>query len=115
MIVSIIKIFMAPDNKNEILEILHSVKVRTEGRSGCLGCNIYQDLQDEQVIVYKEVWENKEHLDNHIRSDIYRNILAAVDMSNERPKIAFYTISNIKGIDLIETTLGYVKDDRKGA
>jgi len=108
MIVSNIKILADPDNKNEILEILFSVKGPTEVKRGCLSCGIYQDIQNERIIAYEEVWESKESLYNHIRSAFYRSILAAVDMSSEPPEIKFNTVSNITGIELIKEALGHI-------
>lgn len=107
MILSIIKITAASNNKDEILDILFFVKGPTEGKHGCLSCGIYQDLQNEHIIFYEELWDGRENLYGHIRSNLYRNILAAVDMSNEPPEIKFSTVSSVAGLDLIQTALGY--------
>ncbi|MBW2368133.1 MAG: antibiotic biosynthesis monooxygenase [Deltaproteobacteria bacterium] len=106
MIVSMIKIVVTPDKKDEILEILFSLKGPTEVKHGCINCRIYQDLQDNNII-YKETWKDKESLDKHIRSDLYRDILAVIDMSSEQPGINFFTVSSVAGIELIQETLGY--------
>jgi len=106
MIVSNIRIATAPHERDKILEILRSVKGPTEVQPGCLGCCIYQDLQNEKTINYEEVWQSEENLENHIRSALYRNILAIIDMSAEPPSITFHTVLNTTGIELIENILG---------
>ena len=115
MIVSILKIIAEPSNKEGILEILYSVKGPTEAKPGCLSSNVSQDLQDERVIYYKEVWQDKAALNDHIRSDLYRNIIAVMDMSSEPPDIKFNTISNTAGMELIKKTLGFSEEGKENA
>ncbi len=107
MILSIIKITAASNNKDEILDILFFVKGPAEGKHGCLSCGIYHDLQNEHIIFYEELWEGRENLYSYIRSDLYRNILAAVDMSSEPPEIKLSTVLSVAGMDLIKEALGY--------
>jgi quinol monooxygenase YgiN len=107
MILSIIKITAASNNKDDILDILFFVKGPAEGKHGCLSCGIYQDLQNEHIIFYEELWEGSENLYSHIRSDLYRNILAVMDMSSEPPEIKFSTVSSVAGMDLIKEALEY--------
>lgn len=107
MVISTTKIVTEPSDKEKILEILFSVKGPTEGKPGCIRCSIYLDLQNEHVIVYEEVWRSKEDLFYHIRSDLYRSILAVMDMSSEPPGVAFSTISSTTGMELIKSALGY--------
>lgn len=89
------------------MEILFSVKGPTEGKTGCASCRIYQDLENEHIITYEEVWQSKKKLYNHIRSDPYRKIFAVMDMSDGPPEVKFSTISSIAGMELIKKALGY--------
>ena len=74
-------------NEEPVLEILFFVKGPTVIKGGCIGCGIYQDLQNDHIITYEKVWQNKENLYNHIRLALYRNLLAAIDMASEPPEI----------------------------
>lgn len=105
MIVSKIKVDTGPENKEEILEILFSLKGPTEVKSGCLGCEIYQDLQNESIIVYTEVWKSKEKLNSHIRSNHYRKLLAVIDMSLKQPEITFCAVTKTMGMEMIKEAL----------
>ena len=107
MVISTIRLTADPDFRKEILEVLFSVKGPTEGESGCISCSIYQELQDEHILAYVEVWQNKENLVNHIRSELYRKILTAMDMSSGPPEVQFRSISSTEGMDLIKKSLGY--------
>lgn len=108
MITSTIRINADPARKDEILEILFSVKGPTEGQSGCLSSNIYQNSLANHLITYVEVWKNKASLYKHIRSPLYRSILAAIDMSCELPDIKFSSVLDIGGMELIKTALSHI-------
>ena len=105
MIISSINILCEKDKKNDILEILSSVKGPTEGRAGCISCCIYEDIKDSNNVYYVEVWKNEEALRRHIHSKNYRNILAVIDMSCKRPDIKFSQIFAEDGISFIERSL----------
>ena len=108
MIISTIRINAAPARKKEILEILYSVKGPTEGQAGCLSSNIYQNLLSNHQITYVEVWKTKAGLFKHIRSSLYRSILAAIDMSCELPDIQFSSVSATDGMELIKAALSSI-------
>ena len=71
-------------------------------KPGCISCRIYEDLQEKNVIMLKEVWRSEEDLDLHLRSDEYRNLLLVLEMALEQPEIRFDTISSSMGIEAIE-------------
>ena len=107
MIIATIQIFADSGNINEIIEVLSSVKGHTEGKPGCLSSLIHQEVSNENHIMYEERWENQEQLYKHIRSDLYRKILAVIDMSSQPPAVEFSTISSTAGMEMIEAAIGY--------
>ena len=70
--------------------------------TGCLGCHIYGDLQEENVLILEEIWRAEEDLELHLRSDEYRNLLLVMEMALKQPEIRFDTISSSTGIETIE-------------
>ena len=113
MIISTIRINADSASKDEILEILFSVKGPTEGQPGCISCTIHQNLLANHLITYVEVWKNKAGLYKHIRSPLYRSILAAIDMSCELPDIKFSSVLDIDGMELIKTALNFVDTEER--
>lgn len=111
MIESILKVISNSSNKEEILEILYSVKGPTEASPECLNSSVFNDSENESIIYYQEVWQDKAALSEHIRSDIYKNIFAVMDMSDGPPEIKFNTVSHTAGMDFIAETLGISKDE----
>ncbi len=54
-------------------------------------------------------WSNgarRDDLNRHVRTQKYKTILAALDMSDAQPEISFDTVVETKGMQLIEEALG---------
>jgi quinol monooxygenase YgiN len=91
--------------KKEVMEILQSILEPTRVANGNVSCSLSEDCENRNVILYEEIWENETHLKHHMRSDRFRNILAAIDMASEQPEIRFSTISETAGMEFIEEVL----------
>jgi quinol monooxygenase YgiN len=96
-----IRMVMSPNKRVEAQRILTSVAERTRIDPGCISCRIYQDAANKHVLMMDESWASKEDLERHLRSDDYFNVLLAIEMAIERPKIRFVTISRSTGVDTI--------------
>jgi quinol monooxygenase YgiN len=106
MILSTIRMTIPPRKRPEALKILGSVAERCRDDPGCLSCRIYEDLEEKDVLMFKEVWKADEDLGFHIRSDEYRNLLLVLEMSLKQPEIRFDTISKSTGIEIIKKSRG---------
>jgi quinol monooxygenase YgiN len=102
MILATIRMTIPPKKRCEALKILRSMAEQCRDDPGCLSSHIYEDLQENNVIMLEEVWRAQEDLDLHLRSDEYRNLLLVLEMALQQPEIRFNTISNTTGIDTIE-------------
>ena len=97
---------VAPDEKrSEALEVLRSLKEPTEVSKGCLGCRILQDIDDQYALTCLEYWETLEDLEQHIRSERFRQLLPYIDLSVEPPEVKFDSVDKIHGIEFLVDTL----------
>jgi quinol monooxygenase YgiN len=85
-----------------MVEILRSVQDLTRPCPGCMGCWLSEEDVLHNHIRYAEQWESEESLNEHIRSDLYRRVLAAMELSRQPPEVHFYYTSEKKGFELIE-------------
>ena len=69
---------------------------------GCATCRIYEEHGPEPAVVLVETWESDAALEAHLRSDAYRRILAAIELSGGPPEVRFDYVSATEGIELIE-------------
>jgi quinol monooxygenase YgiN len=69
---------------------------------GCIGSWVSEEDYLQNQIRYTEQWECEEALQEHIRSDLYLRVLAALEMSRQQPEVKFYCCSETKGLEFIE-------------
>jgi quinol monooxygenase YgiN len=96
---------------SELLEILRSVLGPTEAQPGCLSCHIYAEEGPDHAIVFGAHWETEAALQEHIRSDFYRRILVACELSDRPPEVSFHHVSRTQGMDLIQQLRGRNGED----
>jgi len=102
MIQATIRLKIPPQKLESVLKILRAVVELCGVVRGCLGCHLYADLQEKDVLMLEQRWRDEEDLEIHIRSNEYRNLLLALELAVKRPDIRFDTISGSTGIETIE-------------
>jgi quinol monooxygenase YgiN len=96
------KIVASADQRPAILESLRTFMGPTEVKPGCMRCNILLDEENADIVIYTEDWETEAHLDDHIRSPRFLQLLTIIDMSARQPEVGFRTLTEIKGMEYIE-------------
>ena len=102
MIVGMLRIPLAPDRHAEVLEVLRSIQGPVLAQPGCVSYHIYDEQGQEPAVVLVERWESKTALETHIRSDIYRRILGAIELAGGPPQMSFEVVSAGEGMELVE-------------
>jgi quinol monooxygenase YgiN len=106
MVLGTVRILPPAARRDSVVEVLRSVQGRVRSEPGCAACDIYDEKGGQGAIVFVERWESAEALEAHLRSDLYRRILAAVELSGSEPDIRFEHVSSSEGIELIERLRG---------
>jgi len=102
MIQATVKVDLSPQKIDEALQILRSIIERIRAEAGCISCSVYQDTEDEQIIVLDEKWRSDEDLQRHLRSEEYKKVLLVMEMARTPPDIRFETITSTSGVETIE-------------
>lgn len=102
MVVATVRMVPTPSRHAEVLEILQCLEGPTRAQPGCTAYDIYQADGPDPAIVLVERWDSEAALETHLRSNAYRSILAAVEVSGSPPEIRFDHVSGSEGIELIE-------------
>ena len=71
---------------------------------GCAACTIYEEQGPEEAVVLVDIWESREVLEKHLRSEAYRLILGAIELSSVQPEVRFDHVSATEGMELIRKT-----------
>jgi quinol monooxygenase YgiN len=93
---------LPPEKRAELLGIICSIAERVRVKRGCIACYVSQDVKDTEMIRYEELWERQEDMERHLRSDDYRTILFAMEMSSHAPDVRFSNIEETTGMETIE-------------
>ncbi|HPI93203.1 MAG TPA: antibiotic biosynthesis monooxygenase [Deltaproteobacteria bacterium] len=102
MIQAVVKMVLDPEKQREALNILVSVAQRTRAETGCLGCSVLRDAENDHAIVFEEIWRGEDELKQHLIRDAYRKVLLVMEMASLPPEIRFNTITSTAGVELIE-------------
>jgi len=102
MILSTIRMAVTPKKRDEALRILRLTVEFFRVQPGCLGCHIYEDVQQSNILMLMTSWRSSEDLAKHLRSDEYHNILLVMEMAENSPELRFDTISATTGIETVE-------------
>lgn len=102
MIVGTVRILPPPNRRDQVLELLHSILGPVTAQEGCAACHIYEEHGPEEAVVLVEQWVSAEALDAHLRSEAYRRILAAIELSGSPPEVRFDHVTATEGLELVE-------------
>ena len=102
MIVGTLRIVPAPHRRAEVLEIFLAIQEPVLAQPGCAACHVYEEQGPDQAVVLVERWASQAALETHLRSEDYRRILGAIELSGSPPEVRFDYVSSSNGIALIE-------------
>jgi len=102
MMLTTIRMLLPQQKRGDVLRILRSFAEQSRIQHACIQSRIYEDLEEENVIMFEELWRSREELERNLRSEEYHNLLLVIEMALKQPEIRFDTISSSTGIELIE-------------
>jgi len=103
MIESTIKMTVPIEKRKEVLQTVKAILGPIRRERGCISCNCYVDVEDENVLFFEEEWKTREDLENHLRSDHFSVLNGAMRMLRVEPDIRFNTIASTAGPEAIKT------------
>ena len=102
MIQATVRMELPTGRMKEALAILGPIAERTKTERGCLGCQLHRDVLEERVLVFENRWADEEHLQRHLRSAEYRDLLLVMEMAAKPPEVRFDTVSHSSGFETVE-------------
>ena len=85
-----------------VIQSLLEIIGPTEVQPGCLGYRVFSDTLDDDCILILGSWETQQQMEKHIGGDDFRPILAAMDLARKQPLLAFHTVKETMGFELVE-------------
>jgi len=103
MIETIIKMTVPVEKLKEVLQTVKAILAPIRRERGCISCNCYVDVEDENVLFFEEEWKAREDLENHLRSEHFGVLNGAMRLLRVEPDIRFNTIASTAGPEAIKT------------
>jgi quinol monooxygenase YgiN len=102
MVLATVRLMLSSQKRGEALKILKSAAAQCRVWPSCLNCHIYADVQEDNVVMFEQIWKSQEDLEQHLRSDEYYKVLLVMEMALKQPEIRFDIISGSTGIETVE-------------
>jgi quinol monooxygenase YgiN len=102
VVIATFRLFPAREQRRELLGILRAVQGPTKILPHCIGSQLYEEDGYGEAVLYVERWDSESDFQRHVRSDRYRQVLEAVELSRRTPEIEFHLVKETRGIDLLE-------------
>ena len=97
----------APEGQaQELCSALASLTGPTEVQQGCVSCRMLLSWHNPNEIVIQTKWTSVDDLIVHLQSDTYKRLLLLMELSPSPPVLQFYTVQEIRGLDLVEMARG---------
>jgi quinol monooxygenase YgiN len=89
---------------DEFLQAIRSFREKVTKEEGFRKCTIYQDMTDESTFNVIEEWDTQEHLDNHLKSDLFRVLLGALKVLSSESEVRYHLVWDKKQTKVVEFT-----------
>ena len=102
MIVVRIIMNVLPEKQKEVMQTLLSM-IETAGKEkGCLGYDVFRDIDGKTVFNLIEEWKTREDLDRHIRSERFSVLLGTKSLLAKPLGIKIHTVSHTEGAEAVK-------------
>jgi quinol monooxygenase YgiN len=102
LIIENLRIVVRPATREQIRRALTAWVGPTRVESGCMNCRILQEDNEPHSFYYTAQWKTPEDLMRHLRSEHYKRLLVLMDLGEEPPIVEFHTVTETRGLDLIQ-------------
>ena len=94
------------EKRTEMMQTLLSIIEPSAREKGCLGYDVFCDLEDKHVFSLIEEWETREDLDRHIRSELFSVLLGTKSLLGKPLEMKIYTVSRSEGAEVVNALRG---------
>jgi len=93
-----------PEKRKELFQTLKSLVNSIRSQKGCKRCEFCVSAEDENEFCFLGEWENREDLDTHLGSELFKVLLGAMNLLKNPHEMNLYTdMSKPESSELLET------------
>ena len=98
MILVIIRMKVLSEKRMELSQTIASLSSSIRMEKGCLRCDFYQSVKDENQLFLLEEWNTQENLMTHLKSAHVRVLRGAMNLLKEPYERMFHTVIHPEGM-----------------
>ncbi len=102
MVIAVFRLFPPREQRRQLLSLLRAIQGPTRVQPHCTSCQLYEEDGYDEAVLYLEQWDSLPEFHRHVRSERYRQVLEAVELSRRNPEIRFHQVDSTRGLDLLE-------------
>jgi len=91
MIFTTIRMKVFPEKRKELFQTLKSLVSSIKKQKGCRRCEFCVSAEDENEFCLFGEWENRENLDTHLESNLFKVLLGAMSLLKNPHEMNLYT------------------------
>ena len=88
--------------RDEVLSLLRPLVQTTRVLPECLTCILHQDEEHSGSLCLIEEWTAEAPMMQHMKSEAFRMIFAAMEMSVDAPELRFRKLQEVGGLEIVE-------------
>jgi quinol monooxygenase YgiN len=91
MILDIIRMKALAEKRKELSQTIALLIRSIRAEKGCLRCDFYQSMEDENELCIFEEWDTRGDLNRHLKSEGFRVFRGAMSLLQEPYEMVFHT------------------------
>jgi len=91
MIFTTIRMKVPPEKRKELFQTLTSLVKSIRSEKGCRLCEFCVSAEDENEFCLLGEWENRDDLDTHLTSELFKVLLGAMSLLKKPHEMNLYT------------------------
>ncbi|MBF0121437.1 MAG: antibiotic biosynthesis monooxygenase [Desulfobacterales bacterium] len=85
----------------EVMQTLLSISESTVKEKGCISCQAYHGIDDNNIFSMIEEWETRKDLDRYMNSNRFKVLLGLKSLLSEPQEVRIYTVTHYEGMEAV--------------
>ena len=95
MVSVILKMRALPEKRREFKQTLQALIEPTRNEKGCLGYDVFEDIENKNNFCLVERWASRKDLDDHQRTERFAVLMGTRSLLEREPEIIVNEISHL--------------------
>ena len=91
MILVMIRMEVAPEKRKELSQAITGLMALIRTEKGCRRCEFCHNEEGEHELCLLEEWDTESNLTRHLRSELFKVFLGAMNLLQKPQEMRFYT------------------------